>query len=448
MSASSALTPSAAHPASGGTGPAPLAERLFMLFFGLLLVRGLFSGWDLTYDFNLHKLVRWGVDLSIYTVPAAVSLAYLRGRRLIPGAVVLVGYTAVSLAAGLLAYDSVFGIEKSLSLTFINTLQLSCIVVTCAAVMHGDVRISDRALDRVARFGVLYVFACLLIGGAIGLYYLNGGTPISAGGKFFFVSPIALRMGATFSEPSYLGFYMGFCALHVHARHPGKWSAAFLIFVGAVLYLVVGAKFAIIAFPLTLLLVPLVRRASLGTVRIALYAFVLALFAAIALGFDEYVYQHVFAQIEYEDQQTFVARFSYIFSSFRHLASHPLGTGFGGWMFSLPPNMADTLEMTRGLANEEIAEQLATGFNFAPKDSTSLVLLIAGWVGVIGVVEGLVALLRQARRGRESRVALVIYIALSIAVYINAIAVPMFFALALVASAELFQSQRHLRAAP
>jgi hypothetical protein len=415
---------------------------LFILCFGVLVLRGLFSGWDLTYDFSMSKVTRWGVDMGIYIVPATIAVVYLRGRQLIFGAALLTAYAAISLVAGLIAYDSVFGIEKSLSLTLINTVQLGCIVIACAAVIHNNVQISDRALDAVARFGVFYVFGCLLIGSVIGLYYINGGAPIVVGGKFFFISPISFRVSATFAEPSYLGFYMGFCALHFHARHSGKYSVAFLCVVAIVIYLVVGAKFAIIALPLALSLSPLVRKVSPNTVRIVLYTFVLCLFVAISSGLDEYFYRDVFSRIDYDDQQTFVTRFSYIFSSFRHLVGYPLGTGFGGWIFSLPPNMADAVEMTRGLANEEIAEHLTTGFNFAPKDSTSLLVLIAGWVGVICFVEGFVTLLRHGCKGRQNRVALIIYIALSIAIYINAIAVPMFFPLALVVVAELFQSKR------
>lgn len=421
------------------SAPLSRGERAFMLILALLFFRGVFSGWDLAYDFDLSKAIRWGVDLGIYVAPAVVSIVYLQGRMLVNIAIALIAYIVASLLTGLIAYDNAFGIEKSLSLTFITALQFSCMVVTCMAIIQGALRISRRRLEMVARFHLVYSFACIIVAGLIGQYYLSGGAPLVLGGRFFFISPISLRMAATFSEPSYLGFYLGFCALHVNVRFPGRRSIAFLLLIAMVLFFVVGAKFATIALPMTLLLSPLVRKLSLRTIRFSVYLLALAVFVAIQAGLDEYIYRHIFTLIDDGEQQTFVTRFSYIFSSFRHLVYFPFGTGLGGWMFSLQSIMTDTLEMTRGLDNSELAEQLMSGMNFAPKDSTSLVLLIAGWGGIVAAVECILALLKRAKQVRPDCIPLIIFMTISLAVYINAIAVPMFFPLAIVVCAELFQ---------
>lgn len=395
---------------------------------GFLLLRGLFSGWDLVNDFSVPKIVKWPIDLAIYIVPGTIALRRIRSRYMLPAALLVLFYLAVSLAFGVLHQNSRFGIEKSISLTLINTVEILSMIAVCAALIRGDLVIPDRLLDAFARFGLAYVGSAMVIGAYLTYKVTQGGDLPTVAGQFFFVSPITLRMSATFSEPSYLGFYAGFCALFYHSRYPGAVSISFIVVCGGVLYFLVGAKFAIIAYPLSIILGPLVRRASLQSVRIVFYGMFAGLFIATCFGLDEYIYRHWIGDIEYENQSTFITRFAYIFSSLRHLMFYPIGTGFGGWMFTLPEEMATTINMTHGLGNDEIIDQVVTGFNFAPKDSLSMALLIAGWLGLAGFIESFLLLLSIGGRVRSIAPTIVLYILLSIAVYVNAVAVPMFFA--------------------
>lgn len=408
----------------------------------LLLVRGLFSGWDLTYDFSVPKTVKWSLDLAIYAVPGAMALHRIRSRFMLPAIILVLAYLAASLLFGVLHQNSIFGIEKSISLTFINAIVVVSMTVTCAALVRGDLVIPDRLLDSLARFGLAYIAVSVVIGAYLALHVVQGGEPTLVSERFFFINPITLQMSATFSEPSYLGFYAGFCALLYRSRFPTRTSIGFIIFSGGALYFLVGAKFAIIAYPMSLIMAPLERRMTLGSVRVALYAVFVGLFVSTNLGLDEYVYRRWLGDIDYASQQTFVTRFAYLFSSLRHMVWHPLGTGFGGYMFTLPTDMWATVEMTRGLANYELMDELATGFNFGPKDSTSMALLLAGWLGVIGFVEGFLLLLRIGSRRRAIGSMMVIYVLLSIAVYVNAVAVPMFFAVTVMLVADLRSAQR------
>jgi hypothetical protein len=422
--------------------PASGQSRLFLWMLLLLLVRGLFSGWDLAYDFSVPKALKWGIDLAIYVVPGVIALLRIRSRFLLPATVLVLVYMAASLMFGIFHQSSSYGIEKSISLTLINAIEIISMAAVCTALVRGELVVPDRLLDALAKFGLAYVAASMFVGAYLVYHVSQGGEFALVGGRFFFVNPISLRMSSTFSEPSYLGFYVGFCALLFRSRFPTQASIWFIAFSGGVLFFLVGAKFAVIAYPLALLLGPVVHRMSMLSIRVMLYGIFIALFLATNLGLDGYVYRQWLSDIDYENQQTFVTRFAYTFSSLSHLTLHPLGTGFGGWMFTLPEYMSTTIGLTRGLGNEEIVDQLATGFNFAPKDSTSVVLLLAGWLGVVGFVEGFVLLLRIGKKHRAIGAVMVLYVLLSVAVYVNAIAVPMFFTVIVILIADLKSAQR------
>jgi hypothetical protein len=316
-----------------------------------------------------------------------------------------------------------FDIVKLLLQTIVSAFVFFSFFITYNALTKSIVSENDFFVERSIKLIGIFFFLNLLTALYVGILYLNGHQVIDFNGRFLFVSPISLRVNGFFTEPSYLGFYCGFFGILVYSVFRNWKSLAISVFSLVLLTFVIGAKFAYIAFILAIFLAYPLSKVSSSHIRFLLYFSLITIYAVASANYDSYLMNKYISMLDYEDQGSFVTRIGYVSSSLRFITTHPLGQGFGGWINGSLPYMKDVISFTNGLRNGELIEEIATGVDFLPKESFSMMIFMFGWLGAVLIIESAMKMISIAAKD-PVKIALILFFYISLIVYINFMAVP------------------------
>jgi hypothetical protein len=194
------------------------------------------------------------------------------------------------------------------------------------------------------------------------------------------------RFQGTFSEPSFLGFFLGTMALNVLILKLRCKYLISLLFV-FILYYACGAKFALLSLPIASITgffcihFPKIK-------SIYLFLFLCFLICFIAYFYDDIInkfYMYIKRYIQDEESTgTFVTRFSFIFIAINKILLFPIGTGFGMNYEYFHDGLFKIINSAKSyhLSTFEIENYLNTTKNFSSKETFSVITSSFGFIGL------------------------------------------------------------------
>ena len=232
------------------------------------------------------------------------------------------------------------------------------------------------------------------------------------------------RFHGSFPEPVVMGFWLGVCFFIVLLQFKTKFKHLVALLLLYILYFHSKAKFALLCFPLALLLsIPCKVKKSKPFFYYLLFSFVCILICLYAF-FSNYIISLYFKLIrkffDFDSTNTFVTRFFYLFSSLKSVVTNPFGTGFGleyeyyypyfDWYIELANNCnVDTSELIHYVDPNTIVE----------KDSISVITGHFGLFGLLFYLYNIIKLESKVVRNKYLVYCLIIFVFLESCVCIT-----------------------------
>lgn len=361
--------------------PASRSKQGLGLMGLILLLLPLAHNWTLKYDFQVQS----NIDVLVHIA----LMVFAIGAVLIQG----VSQWFIVMLFWSLGLSFSFGLSQDLDQKLINEIVLSTVnffgpIAITLYVIRA--RPDEATLLRLFRWMALLFIGCTLYVGYVFLFAPDLITGLKFGEDL--VSNIFLvrggRLSLTFSEPSHAGFTLGFMILFFinSFRKHGSKTDLLLVLACLIMLLASGAKLAI---PITLLCV-----VTLFSGALARHVYALVVYASIALSLVGFLFLDqiygLMSHLSYEQQETFVTRMSFFFSTPEFLANNPLGYGFSK-LFE-----TDVVNVVCERVHEANLHQLNTGemsfycsdpgLFFGAKEHFSLMALHFGVIGLTAFV--------------------------------------------------------------
>lgn len=219
------------------------------------------------------------------------------------------------------------------------------------------------------------------------LYNKNSGLISQSYIQGFIFQDFVGRFQGSFSEPSFLGFWLGcvICVLSLIFRRKIKYVSAALLIV--ILYWACKAKFALLAFPGAIICAVCVPRRFFSKYNLEIF-FSLICFCLLSL-FWKNVSESFFICLSHliprKASATYVTRFAFLLSSLQNICFYPIGHGFG-LNYEVFQNIFTDIAPIAKNVNLEIFELLSYRLdpnNMGSKDTLSLIISSCGFLGII-----------------------------------------------------------------
>lgn len=216
------------------------------------------------------------------------------------------------------------------------------------------------------------------------LYNKNDGMFARSNVQIFILQDWTGRFQGTFSEPSVLGMWLGTATLITLMIYK-KIGRILAILLVCILYTACGAKFALIALPVSLIMALFYKFYNHSYNKYLLLA-VCFMFALIGLWFDRFVFIffEMLRGLLNDTSVTYSTRFGFIFSTIDNIFMFPLGQGFGmnyeyyqNLIYEVAP-----IANKAGFDTWEILSYATNPNNLGPKDTFSMITSSFGLIGL------------------------------------------------------------------
>ena len=241
------------------------------------------------------------------------------------------------------------------------------------------------------------------------------------------------RFQGTFSEPSFLGVWLGSTIFLL----PLLWKSCFSYFISGIfifiLYSFCKAKFALLAFPIALGGAVVIKRCVLKSVfkQIWLYFSLICLFSLFFTQFVNIFFSFVCQFFGLDGSATYVTRFGLLFASLQNICFYPLGTGFG-FQYETLQNIFTEIIPIADKFNLDTNELLGYRLNpnsMGSKETVSFVTSTAGFLGIFLFISYFKKLLNSRYNHTIASTGLILFLFIEFFITSNAIAHPAFFIL-------------------
>lgn len=196
------------------------------------------------------------------------------------------------------------------------------------------------------------------------------------------------RFHGTFSEPAIMGFYLGIMFFLVLIYMNSKWKYMIAGAIVYVLYFACKAKFALIAFPIAIIVAVLTEKKfikGLGIVFTISMVGCLFLLSLLALNNPKSIFNFIVSN--FGDNASFGDRFYFLVVSLRSIIVYPFGTGYGLNYEYYYRSVHDLVPLMKRVvldASEIItATAIGSQFGMNGKETVSHLICIYGIPGII-----------------------------------------------------------------
>lgn len=196
------------------------------------------------------------------------------------------------------------------------------------------------------------------------------------------------RFKGSFSEPSVLGFFWGLGIILVPYIYKKWWAFAISTIQTWALYTYCGAKFAILALPISLIIAYLLLKIK-TTYHLQNFVVIIFLLVMFIISVANFNITNIFAKFlssvhDFNFVESFSTRFSFIIATIKNLYNYPFGVGVGNNLIYFQNEFQEinSVLIDYGIDNFEIPLYLNTGSNFYTKETFSYIGSAFGYIGI------------------------------------------------------------------